>query len=319
MIRAYIVHPDGKVECDVAHHVAPPAAATLWIDLEAPTLAEIALLSSRWEFHPLAIEDCTHPQSRPKFERYPTHGFLVLAALNRTTLDVPCDTVGICVFVRPELVVSVHRDPLAAVNVVRASLAAYPDRVGRTPERVLHALADATIDELTQLLYHFEARVDVLEVAASRPRGGAGLVEPLIRVRRNLLALRRIVLPTREVIRRFIDVDNPEISADGRMYFRDVLDHVEVLSDTSALLLEVCNGALQIHANAANERLNQVMKYMAIVSTLMLPMTVIGGAFGMNFKTIPLSDHPQGFVIALALMLACASLLLAIFRARRWF
>ena len=106
-------------------------------------------------------------------------------------------------------------------------------------------------------------------------------------------------------------------------FLRDLctLPELEALAHRwqTALLLDICNGALQVHNNAVNERLNQVMKYMAIVSTLMLPMTVISGTFGMNFDVIPISHHGYGFWMAVGLMLASAAALLAIFRARRWF
>jgi magnesium transporter len=318
MVRTHLLHPDGIVNCDAKLHATVPDGATVWVDFESPTPEELVPLAERWHFHPLAIEDCVHEQKRSKFERYPSHGFLVLAALDRSTPAEPCDTVGICIFLRPGLVVTVHHGALASVEAVREALQKYPDQVGNSSERLLHAIVDAVIDEQTELMYEFETRVDLMESLASKPRDPE-FMDSLMRVRRDLLALRRIVMPTREVVRRFSDADNPEMSAEGRMYFRDVLDHVEAISEATSLLLDVCNGAVQAHANAVNERLNQIMKYMAIVSTLLLPMTVISGAFGMNFADIPFAQHPHAFYLALGLMGLSTGILLAIFRARRWF
>lgn len=320
MLRTCVFLPDGTVDrdCPVTESYEPPAGALAWVDMEEPTQEELALLAGRWHFHPLAVEDCVHPQRLSKFERFPTHGFLVFHALDPSTEDEALDTMGVRVFLRAGLVVTVHPRPLPAIDRTWHDAKIWPERFARSAEWLVHVIVDGIVDDFTRLLYTFEDRVDALEARATSLHNRR-LVPDMVRVRRDLLMVRRIVLPQREVVRRFCDADDPDFGPDVRVYFRDVLDHVEVVHDTTSLLLDICNGALQIHADMVNERLNQVMKYMAIVSTLLLPMTVISGAFGMNFVQIPLSAHPHGFTIALVLMLASASVLLVLFRIRRWF
>ncbi|MDP2311829.1 MAG: magnesium transporter CorA family protein [Pseudomonadota bacterium] len=320
MIRTHILHDDGRVDGNAPIEVAcaPIAEATVWVDLLDPTPEELLLLSEKWHFHPLAIEDVSHHQKRSKYERYATHGFVVTQALDRSTPSDPLDTVPISVFLRPSLVVSVRPKDVAAVEVVFRALATYPERIGTHADRILHALVDAVIDEYTLTLYDFEARVDALEEDAAANRQ-SHLVEDLVRVRRDLLMIRRMTLPQIELVRRFVDAENGDLGGGARIYFRDVLDHLTIIQEQTALLLEICNGALQVHSNLVNERLNQVMKYMAIVSTLLLPMTVISGIFGMNFDVIPIAHHGYGFWVAVGMMLGSAVVLLGVFRARRWF
>lgn len=320
MLRTSVLHADGRVERDVPVTEAYrlPEGSTAWVDMEEPTAEELELLRKRWSFHPLAVEDCVHHQRLSKIERYPTHGFVVFHALDRSTPDVPLDTIAVRVFIRPGMIVTVHPKGSGALEHVWDALKLYPERVGSTSERLMHAVLDAIVDDFMKLLYEYEERVDELEDRAGRAHDRR-LVHDLVRMRRDLLFVRRIVLPQREVVRRFIDADDTTFTPEGRVYFRDVLDHIEVIHDTTNLLLEVCNGALQVRAEAVNERLNQVMKYLAVVSTLLLPMTVISGAFGMNFKEIPLADHVHGFGYAILMMLVSALALLVVFRVRRWF
>lgn len=319
MIRTHILHDDGRVEGNALIDVAcaPPPNCTVWVDMLAPTPEELLLLTERWQFHPLAVEDVSHLQKRSKYERYPNHGFVVTQALDRTTPSDPLDTVPISVFLRPGLVVSVRPKEIAAVEVVFHALATYPERVGPHADRILHAIVDAVIDEYTATLYQFEARVDALEEHAMRSHRRT-LVADLVRVRRDILMLRRMTLPQIELVRRFVDAGNGDLGG-GSIYFRDVLDHLTHIQEQTSLLLDICNGALQVHSNASNERLNQVMKYLAIVSTLALPMTVISGIFGMNFDVIPIAHHGYGFWVAVLMMLGSAVFLLTIFRVRRWF
>lgn len=319
MLRSHVLYDDGRVDRNASIDLAcaPPPHATVWVDMLAPTHEEAALLFERWRFHRLAVEDVLHGQKRSKYERYPDHAFVVTQALDRAT-DELLDTVPISIFLRPGLVVSVRPKDIGAVEVVFGILADYPERVGPHADHILHALLDAVIDEYTRTLYELEARTDALEEKATE-NDQMGLVEDLVWVRRDLLTLRRLTLPQIELVRRFVDAEVGQLGGGAQVYFRDVLDHLTIIQEQTGLLIEVCNGAMQVHSNAVNERLNRVMKYLAIVSTLMLPMTVISGIFGMNFDVIPITHHAYGFWIATGFMLLSAAVLLAIFRARRWF
>lgn len=319
MIRTHLFRKDCVVECEGSIDVALqlPEGTSAWVDIEAPTDEELDLLTTRFRFHPLAVEDCVHHQKRAKIERYQSHGFVVLTALDRTTRTDLLDTTSICIFIRPRLAVTVRSKRITAIERIQHILADEPDRVGNSTERVLHAILDAVIDEFTPLLDDWEDELDEIEDDAAQP-GVHNLADHLVQLRRKLLLVRRIILPQIEVVRRLVDDDSPEVSAEYRVYFRDVLDHALVVSETTSLFLEVANGAITVHANAVNERLNEVMKFLAIVSTLLLPWTVVSGIFGMNFDVIPLSHQPLGFFAAVGVMVAVTIGLLYYFRRKGW-
>lgn len=317
MIRANVFRPDRSVGCGVPLEQALRHEGAIWLDVEAPDESDLRLLSEHFHFHPLAIEDCTHPQIRAKFERYASHAFVVLCALDRTTREDLLDTVPVCIFVRSGLVVSVRPKRVTAVERVHAMLAEDPEHVGTASERVLHALVDAVIDEFLPLVEDKGDHVDALELRVATEATPA-MLDLLIHARHDLLQIRRIILPHIEVVRRLVDPDSSEVSAEYRVYMRDVLDHAMIVADNVSLHLEVANGSIQVHANAVNERLNQVMKFLAVVSTMMLPLTVISGIFGMNFEVIPTTHQPFGFYLAVVGMLGCSGGLLVYFRRKGW-
>lgn len=332
MLTAHLLHADGRIEFDVNHALAlqAPAETTVWVDLtwvealESDTDklprngrddAALELLKTHWAFHPLAIEDSIVRQLRAKYERYPTHDFMVTLALDHST-SAALDTIPVCIFIRQRLVVTVRPGPVKALDTVKRRLQE-DVRAVYNLDRLVHLILDAAVDEFMPLLDSYEDELDRLENCAHTDTSPQ-VMEDLVRIRRNLLNIRRILAPFQEVIRRYTDRDHGDMSPECRLQFRDVQDHILVLQDVVAIRLEICNGAIQSHTNATSERLNQVMKYLAVVSTMGLPMTVVSGVFGMNFDVIPIAHHAWGFFIALFLMFGSAFALVGWFRWRRW-
>lgn len=315
MVRTRVLFPDGHVQSGDSVEVArsAPPESTVWVDLVATT--EIGLAPLRdWRFHPLALEDCIHEQRRSKYERFPDHDFLVLQALDHSTED-DLDTFPIRVFYRPGLVVTVRQLPSPALDAVAKVCLEDPARVAGGADRVLHALLDAIVDEFMPLLHAWEEELDRIELLMEKDRETSH-IDHLVEVRRRLLVTLRQMRPLQEIVKRLID--GPETSETSRVYLRDVLDHIEAIADTANLLKEVCDGVMRLHMERTNERLNRVMKYLAIVSTMLLPMTVISGVFGMNFDVIPTAHAAWGFYGAITMMIASTGGLLFWFRRKGW-
>lgn len=316
MVRTTLILADGhRTRADgIQLATNAPADATVWVDVLTTSALGLAVLPAEWRFHPLALEDCVHPQRRAKYERYPNHTFIVLQALDTATAE-DLDTTSLRIFLRPGLVVTVHDRPVSALEHVRGLLEQDGERVGTGADRLLHALIDAVIDEFMPLLERWEDTLDALESRAEADRQ-INTLDELVALRRQVLVMRRMMLPQHEVLRRILE--GGELSEAGALYFRDVLDHINAISDSAALLVDVCGGAMEVQRKRADDRLNRVMKYLALVSTLLLPMTVISGALGMNFTHIPDADSPYGFWHAVGLMLGSAAALVLWFRRKRW-
>lgn len=317
MMEIHLIHTDGRVESGVsllaAMHV--PQDCTVWVDIEGVGEEELGMMRTQWCFHPLAIEDCVNRQLRAKYERYPTHDFLVLLALDHRT-DEDLDTLPICLLMRQRLVVSVRQAPVVAVDSVKQRMDAEHHTLAYSQDRLVHAFLDAVMDEFMPLLDRYEEWLDDLERrlgADTSPK----MMTDLISIRRELLHLRRILTPFHELIRRYSDREGG-MSPECQLLFRDVQDHILVLQDLVSVRLEICSGAIQTHNNATTEQLNKTMKYLAVASTLGLPMTIISGVFGMNFEVIPITHHALGFYIAVGMMIVTSALLIGLFRYRRW-
>jgi magnesium transporter len=325
--RVLLVYPDGVVEtrASIEPSELPPGVVT-WISLRG-SADDAADVLARWGFHRLAVEDVHHAQTRAKFERYPTHDFALIPTLDPVT-DAPFDTTGIFVFVRPALVVTNASESASAVDHAEAEVLRHPLRGGHHEDRIVHALVDAVCEEYRTAVEPLDDRLTEFVERAIEGDATSEDIGEAVTERTTLFRLRRVLLPLRETVQRLADGSQTET----HLYFRDVLDHLNYMLDEAQLLVEGLNGRVTLleaklreqaaqasnAAARANDRLNHVMKYMAVMSTLLLPMTIVSGAFGMNFRDIPLSDMTGGFWVATGLMVLPACGMLVIFRMRKW-
>ena len=141
----------------------------------------------------------------------------------------------------------------------------------------------------------------------------------LLTLKHNIMSLRRIISPMREVMNRLSRDEFSQIDAQSRYYFRDIYDHLVRIQDLADTLRDIISGGLDIYLNSTSLRLNEIMKALTIVSTIFLPLSFIAGAFGMNFTHIPGATHPLGFYLTCLGMLLLGVAMVLYFRKRNWF
>ena len=130
--------------------------------------------------------------------------------------------------------------------------------------------------------------------------------------------LRKAVWPLREVLSRLARDESPLISADTRVFLRDVYDHTIHVMDTIDTLREMLVGMLDLYLSSVSNRMNEVMKVLTIIATLFMPLTFIAGVYGMNFEYMPELQWRWGYPAVMVLMLAISGSLLYAFRRRGW-
>src|SRR5206468_8221847 len=163
-----------------------------------------------------------------------------------------------------------------------------------------------------------EDRIDGIEEAVlARP--DPALSRRILQAKREVASLRRVVTPQRDVVARLARRDFVDISTEMSFRFRDVYDHLVRISDDAFMFQDRITGILDAHLSNVSNRLNEVMKVLTIVSTLLLPLTVLTGMYGMN---VPLPRFPGGdpaqFWWLAAIGLAIVASMLGFFRRKRW-
>ncbi|MDQ6830073.1 MAG: magnesium transporter CorA family protein [Gemmatimonadota bacterium] len=293
----------------------------LWVDVDGKSESECSILASVFQFHPLAIEDALHANSRGKVEDYDGQYLLIVlrgVRLCVETEDDPYDTetINITLFVGRQYLVTVHDERALSVEEVAELARKNPELLSRGPARVAHMIADHTVDAFFPILDSVDEFVDGLEERVFARFDHASLQE-IFRVKRLVLSLRRYLAPQRDVFNTLSNRPTPLLPPEVQIYFRDVYDHVLRINDSLETYRDLLSGTLDAYLSQVSNQLGQVTKGLSVVATLSLPFVVISGMWGMNVAEIPLSHHPHGFALLVALQLSIGVVLVAALRWRK--
>ena len=288
----------------------------LWLDLTAPTEDEQALLDDLG-IHPLAVEDMREDRHLPKLEAYGQELSLTVHGLRIDQAAEEVDTIELDVAMLPDLLVTYHEQPLASVDAVADRLDDVgPDGLDR-PVLLLHRILDTMNDVLVPFVDHFERRLDVIEEdLLSTPTDATR--QDLYRLQRDVIQLRRVVVPQAEVIRRLGRESVGLVSEDDQRLFRDVHDHLYRMAELSDSYRQLLDSAMANYRSSLDDELNDMLRVLTLVSALLLPISVIAGIYGTNFAYIPELDFRPAYFIMLGSFAAIITGMLLWFRRRGW-
>jgi magnesium transporter len=290
----------------------------IWVDVASPRHEEMEEVGRCFGFHPLTIEDCLHGGQRPKLEEYEGYLFLVLHTLPKeaATSSVVDELDEIYAYVTPQALVTVHHQDAEAVVKLQERLRKDPVLLTHPPGFLFHFLADNVVDQYFPFLDRLEDEIDHLEdkvLASPRP----ALLRRLFAYKRTLIHLRKSLSPLREVFNGLSRRDYPLLDPKMALYFRDVYDHLIRATEVVDVCRDLIATTVEAYLSATSNRMNEVMKQLAIIATIFLPLSVITGFFGMNFEYIPWKN-PFVFSLAIAAILAVPIGMLLWFARRGW-
>jgi magnesium transporter len=268
-----------------------------WVDLDAPSEADLATLDDIFHFHPLALEDLRKKGQRPKLEDFDDYMFLVYYGATAPEGGAPpppdappeagpaggerIQLEEVHAFISGGYLVTVHDGDCKALDEVRTRLDA---QAPRSEQFVVYRVLDALTDTFFPLLEDLEDRLERLdEEIFSQP--SETHLQPLTELRRDLVELGRVATPQRDMLARHIDdiLEIPGLQADSRNYFRDVYDHAIRISDQIDSYRDLLIGSRDAYLSVTSNRLNEITKQLTVVATIFLPLSFVVGFFGQNF------------------------------------
>ncbi len=263
----------------------PDWATVRWINVDGLNVRLVDMFRQHYGFHTLAAEDVMNIPQRSKVEPYQDHQFIIARMV--MMLQGKLRTEQISLFLYDDTLITFQEADGDVWDPIRQRIGREGSRLrlGRTGY-LLYALLDAIVDHCFPILERYG---DVLEDLEERAMGNPSpqLLHQLHGIRRELLMLRRLLWPMREMIDRLVRDEENRLSENARTYLRDVYDHVIQVVDIVETYREMAAGISDLYMSSVSNRMNEVMKVLTIMASLFIPVTFLAGVYGMNFEHIP--------------------------------
>jgi len=292
----------------------------VWLDLTTPTTEEIDLLLKELKFADYSIEDALREDHPAKVEEVGEEGsrapYLFIIARTPTAHESNLSE-AVSLFIRPKLLVSIHLQESQRVNTAIERVIRDPKlTIGGGIEFAATAILDEFVEAYEPALDEFENKIEVLEGIVVEDFEKCSL-EQVLQLRQTATQLHREARPMRDIMASLAREGHPFIKAKSRIAFRDLYDQVQRALDRLESDRELIASLRDAHLAMQNNRMNNVMKTLTVVSVINGAMAVVTGMFGMNL-VIPGADHKHAFIYTIFGMLGLSALIYALFRWRRW-
>jgi magnesium transporter len=289
-----------------------------WLDVHAPEAGDLEILREEFGFHPLSLEDSWRFGQRPKIDDY--DGYIFLVVFGASSEGDEDGLVELHCFYSDHFLVTLHRDEAPSISALRDRYAKRDAPVD-DPARLLHAVVDGLVDGFFPRLAAIDDRIDLLEEGIFSDAGEEQLQE-IFTMKRQLVGMRKVISPQRDLFASIVvGVEAfPGMSDDDHRYFRDVYDHLIRIGDMVDTYRDLLTGAMDVYLSTVSNRLNGVMKQLAIIATVFMPLTFLTGFFGQNLGWMVAHVGGLGhfLVFGVGLELMTLAIVLTYFARRGW-
>ena len=292
-----------------------------WLDLDDSQAdgSVSELLGTDFGFHHLAVQSAERFNQRPRIDDYDDFVYLVTRGAdpeNKGLAEVHC-------FWTDTYVVTVRRGECPAIAAVRERIGRHKASEAASPQIVIvYLVIDALVESFFPVLSDFDDKIDDLEDDILKAPTEAQL-GVLFDMKRQLMEMRKAITPQRDMMASINSgvVDVPGMTDEATRYFRDLYDHLIRMSDLVDSYRDLLSSVMDTHLSTVSNRLNVVMKQLAIIATIFLPLSYLTGFFGQNFTLLTSRYISPGwtfFVFGLGTEVIAVILLFALFKRRGW-
>ena len=323
-MKGTLVRNDTSVNADEA--VVQEALTSnefFWLDLDlhdpGPDDDVTGLLTNTFHFHPVAVEAADQFGQRARIDDYADFVHVItfgMAGDGKNVAEVHC-------FITTQCIITMHQGDCPALGTVRDRLATH-HFADNAPRQVVvfYLVMDTLVDSFFPVLSDFDDAIDDLESAILKTPTEEQL-GTLFDMKRQIMGIRKVITPQRDMISGLNSgmVSIPGMSDQGAAYFRNLYDHLIRISDLVDGYRDLLSGAMDTHLSMVSNRLNVVMKQLAVIATVFLPLGFLTGFFGQNFAWLTghaQDSFPEFIFLGLGTEVVAIVILLLLFKRRGW-
>jgi len=289
-----------------------------WIDIDGVHNREvISKVGSRFNLHPLVLEDIWNTRQRPKLEEQENALIIILNSIYLNHTEVK--TGQISLIINEDFVVSFQEKGIEALDPIRERIRRMKGKIRVSGSDYLaYTLIDAIVDKYLAVLEDLGIMIEDLEDKLIEEPEQEDL-EMIQELKKEMIFLRKIVWPLIQIDNKMIRSRSDYIKETTEIYLKDVYDHLTQVIDEIEVLRDMLSSMLDIYMSGASNKMNEVMQVLTIVATIFIPLTFIAGVYGMNFKYMPELEMKMGYPIVMVVMLVIAVVMLIYFKWKDWF
>jgi magnesium transporter len=303
---------------DIAGHLADPGSV-VWLDVLRPTADDLDLVNTQFDLHELAVEDAGQENQRPKLDRYPGHLFLSAYAISLDAGATRLEVNEIAAFITDRALVTIRKDDRFDIAPVLARWDTSADLGRYGVAFLLHGLLDHLVDGHFAAVQRLDEAIEELEeLLFDDRRSQIQMVQRRsFQLRRDLVRLRRVVLPMREVLNSLLRRDAHIVGEAMTPYYQDVYDHVLRVSEWTESLRDLVATTVETNLTVQGNRMNLVMKKVTSWAAIIAVPTAVTGFYGQNVP-YPGNGTHWGALSSTALIVVLSTVLYLVFRRRDW-
>lgn len=285
--------------------------------------ATLRTLGDTFHLHPLAMEDVLNTGQRPKIDAFDQQFFIIMSLPILQDDAIVIHQVSL--FANANYIISFCE---GADDPFMPLIKRLQDKSTRLRKRgadfLLYSILDLVIDQGFPVLESFGLQLEELEHNIAQSAGRETL-DRMHFLKRELILLRRILWPQREVITQLLRDDHDLVTGETRIYLRDCYDHTVEIMELLETYRDMASSMLDIYLSSVSNRLNEAMRLLAVIATIFIPLTFIVGVYGMNFDrgaspwNMPELGWSYGYPLIWLLMIAIAAGMGIYFKRKGWF
>lgn len=295
---------------EIEQTLIAPEEGFYWIDAD---IEDLVLLQALFNMHDLAVEDCLNEEEqRPKIEIYESHYFIVVNSIRFDDEEFFLRALNI--FLGKHFIITVTKQKINELRTLKPIL--WEQEVNR-PDQFLYHLIDLVIDNYALVGDRIELRIEVLEEDILMHTKKSHLNE-IIGLRSEILWLKKVLGPQRELIASLIKRDLKLIDYQLQKYFSDVYENALKIAESFDTYRDLMGNLREAYQSSLSSRANEIMRVFTAITTIFMPLTFITGIYGMNFDIIPGIHFKYGAYVTIGIMITLGISMYFIFRKKEW-
>jgi magnesium transporter len=289
-----------------------------WVNIENPSEEEINYLAENYPFHPLDLDDTVSRRQRPKFDTYKDYHFCVMHFPKYRKDERVISSSQVSAFIGKGYLITIHKGELKPLTKLFRECQIDEESRQEYFEFgsgfLLYSIVDRVIDYCQPIVGKIMNSLEDVEHSVFTPGvPPKSLIKTISTLRRDTFSIRHTMLPMRIIINSFEKNISRYVDKNLSEYFGDLVDHADHLWDALDEIKEVADVLFDTYFVLSMDRFNDIMRILAVLATIVTPITFISSIYGMNIE-LPIQNEPYAFPVIMGVMVAIIAGALYLFR-----